>query len=227
MRRIFVLTMAIVGVALVGYIAFSAGALRRSDAISQFTTPHFSAADLEGESQEPLAQVKSEGEQGLHGSVARNMVLSRSAIARASTLQRSPTEQAMLSNGFVNEAATRALKSKHFDRFLTQIEIEQNGLTDELTAAYRNELEKSLGSVAAPKQLDRLVCGTDLCIATIRSSSKDWYSAWSQSVQARSELSMNALTGNEVDLGGSGVEYRVLFSTSKGVRGFTGPPPHS
>lgn len=139
----------------------------------------------------------------------------------------SATERAMLSDGMVNEAAIKALKSKQFDRLLTNFDSEQMGMTAELTAAYRAELESLLGSVAEPKQIDRLVCGTDLCIASIRSPSGDWYPAWLDSVQGRSSLPMHALTGNAVDHGGSGVEYRLLFSISDGVKGFTGSAPRS
>lgn len=139
----------------------------------------------------------------------------------------SATERAMLSNGMVNETAIKVLQSKQFDRLLTRLEIEQGGMTAELTAAYRAELEKLLGSVAMPKQIDRLVCGTDLCIASIRSPDRGWYAAWFEGAQSRSSLPMFTLTGNTIDLGGGGVEYRLLFSTSDSVKGFTGSAPRS
>jgi hypothetical protein len=46
-------------------------------------------------------------------------------------------------------------------------------------------------------------------------------------MQDRTRLPMNALTGSSIGLGGSGMEYRLLFSISKEVRGFTGPAPRS
>ncbi|MGH8078054.1 MAG: hypothetical protein ACREPE_12120 [Lysobacter sp.] len=162
--------------------------------------------------------------QMIYGSTATATKQSARNVASAPY---SATERAMLSDGMINEAAIDALKSKQFDRLLTNFDSEQMGMTAELTASYRAELERLLGSVAEPKQIDRLVCGTDLCIASIRSPSGDWYPAWLESVQGRSGLPMHALTGNAIDRGSSGVEYRLLFSISNGVEGFTGSAPRS
>lgn len=137
------------------------------------------------------------------------------------------TERAMLTGDSINEVAIEALQSKRFDRLVTQFEVEQAGMTGEITAAYRAELQRLLGSIDKPNQIDRLVCGTDLCIASIRSPSRDWFPAWYESMQEKSSLPMNALTGNSIDLGGSGVEYRLLFSISKDVKGFMGSAPRS
>lgn len=137
------------------------------------------------------------------------------------------TERAMLTGGAINEVAMEALQSKRFDRLINQFEVEQAGMTGEITAAYRAELQRLLGSINEPIQIDRLVCGTDLCIASIRSPSRDWFPAWYASMQESSRLPMNALTGNSIDLGGSGIEYRLLFSISNEVKGFMGSAPRS
>lgn len=141
------------------------------------------------------------------------------------TRPHSAMERAMLSGEALNERAMALLEAKNFDGQLTKLESEQLGVTSELTTAYRAELERSLASVDAPKQIDRLVCGVAVCVGSIRSPVRDWYEGWFDGVQERSGLPMTTLTGKAIDLGGSGMEYRLLFSTSPAVKGFSGSAP--
>lgn len=137
----------------------------------------------------------------------------------------SATERSLLSQGMITEASIAVLRSSQFERIVARFEDEQLGLTADLTAAYRAELQRLLDPIAEPTRIDRLVCGTELCLGSIRSPSQGWYPAWSESIQGLSALPIKTLTGNSVDLGASGVEHRLLFSISGGVKGFSGTAP--
>lgn len=209
-------------VAVVGVSAFFVWQFETGIGGAQWTT-RANSAGVEQEHSGSVTNVEIKDHQAQQFFTGPAMAVVTSNLSeRVQKLPYSATERAMLTKGMVNETAIRALQSKHFDRLLTQFEKEQHGMTAELTTAYRGELEKSLAQVPAPKQIDRLVCGTEICIASIRSPSKDWYGTWFDSAQSQSALPMNTLTGKTIDLGGSGVEYRLLFSTSDTVKGFTG-----
>ncbi len=135
-----------------------------------------------------------------------------------------PIERELLRDGMLGERAIDALKSSSFDAFLTRFETE-NADAAEMSAAYRDELQGQLSRLPDSLRLDRFACGVELCIGSLRARkhSED-YRSWYAKLQGTSRLPVYLLTEVAIDRGDV-EEHRLLISTSRQARAFSGLRP--
>lgn len=131
-----------------------------------------------------------------------------------------PIEATYLTDGAVNERATDMLESPDFDKLLDAFDAQNAGGRNELASAYRVAIEETLSTVSAPKRLERVVCATEMCFATLRTSEATWFSGWYTNLQRNLKLPMQVLISREAKpSSGDGIEYRLMFTTGENSQG--------
>lgn len=140
-------------------------------------------------------------------------------------------ESRMLTNNMVNDNAMKMLQAKNFDEVVNALDAENAGRYNPVTETYRNQIEDTLGSVGKHGQIDRFACGSNICMASIRTpSDATWFKDWYENLQPAATAPIGALTGHDVTLPGGVIEHRILFTTQPGSAGFalkSVPPPQT
>jgi hypothetical protein len=132
-----------------------------------------------------------------------------------------PLEAHLLTGGLLNQGSFDLLESTAFDAFYDRFDRQNFGVTDELTGAYRDQLETGLRASGQGRFLRRLSCATDVCIATIREGrGETWFDGWYDALQSTSALPIMALTQAAVPLPGGDIDHRLMFTTRPGSGGF-------
>ena len=72
-----------------------------------------------------------------------------------------PLESQLLTGGFLNQGSFDLLESTAFDAFYDRFDKQNFGVTNELTTAYRNQLDADLRAAGPGRFLGRLSCATD------------------------------------------------------------------
>lgn len=132
-----------------------------------------------------------------------------------------PLESQLLTGGFLNQGSFDLLESTAFDAFYDRFDKQNFGVANELTTAYRDQLDADLRAVGQGRHVDRLSCATDVCIGTIRESRGDsWFDDWYNALQSKSPRPIMALTQASVSLPGGDIDHRLMFTTRPGSGGF-------
>jgi hypothetical protein len=139
---------------------------------------------------------------------------------RTGTFAIRPFEARMLTNGALNENALKLLQTKNFDAVVNALDAENGGRYNPVADKYRNEVQDTLTAAGKQSQIDRFACGTNVCLAWIRTSAADtWYRSWYEGLQPGSSVPIGALSGFDVQLPGGITEHRILFTTQPGSGG--------
>lgn len=130
----------------------------------------------------------------------------------------------------VSARASEMLSSKQFGMYFAKLQSESTAESVARLQDYRPMLEKTLAATTEGVSIDRMACGTNLCVAVIQATAgasgfKDWLSTIQGAASKGKEaLPMPALTSWQVPLAGGGVENRILFTTNRAHASFSVGP---
>jgi hypothetical protein len=134
-------------------------------------------------------------------------------------------ESRMLTKNLVNDNAMKLLRARNFDEVVNALDAGNAGHYNPVTETYRNQVEHTLGNIGKQGQIDRFACGSNICMASIRTPpGETWFRDWYENLQPAATAPIGALAGYDVTLPGGMVEHRILFTTQPGSAGFVVPP---
>lgn len=117
-----------------------------------------------------------------------------------------------------SEAVGKVLRGADFDSKV--LDLQSGGDVNAMARqrAYSDAFRQSLQPYADRAQLERIGCGTVLCMGSLRTSSKDWVGPWTIGLHEQ-PLPLPSLSVQTVRRG-TGYEVRFAFTTT-GSGGFT------
>ena len=112
--------------------------------------------------------------------------------------------------------ASRLLLSPKFDEYAAKLQSDADADAVKRMRDYRDLFDETLAALPGGKSVNRLACGVKMCMASIVAD-KEWpdFFNWQMSLHDLSDLPMQATATDWVDLSGGGVEYRMIFTTSR------------
>lgn len=117
-----------------------------------------------------------------------------------------------------SEAVGKVLQGTEFDSKV--LDLQGGGDVNAMARqrAYSDAFRRSLQPYADRAQLERMGCGTVLCMGSLRTSSKDWIGRWTIELH-KQPLPLPSLSIQTIR---SGTDYEVRFAfTTTGSGGFT------
>lgn len=144
--------------------------------------------------------------------------------AHQKPLAGSPFEASLLTDGALNSHSLKLLEAKDFEKVLDELDAQNAGRSNDIVGKYRGQIESTLQSFGKNMQLDRLVCGVNVCMGTIRAAQNQSFNDWYEGIQTASVAPMGALSEYPVQLPGGGVEHRLLFTTDPRSAAVIVPP---
>lgn len=135
-------------------------------------------------------------------------------------------ERNLLSNASLDANKVRALLlSKKFDAQLDQFSYQSATDADasDLSALYRKMLEKQIQKNHLEAQIDRLVCGTQLCAGSLRNGSDSEYTRWTQIFFADPNTPHFSLLDATVERARGEFDHRFVFSTDPAANSIVVP----
>lgn len=112
--------------------------------------------------------------------------------------------------------ALRLTLSPKFDEYAAKLQSDADAGAVKRMRDYRDLFDETLAALPGGKSVNRLACGVQMCMASIVAD-KEWpdFFNWQMSLQDLSDLPMGALAADWVDRPGGGIEYRMIFTTSR------------
>ncbi len=131
---------------------------------------------------------------------------------------------------FQNKAVTahafQVIESPKFDDYAAKLQAGADADAVKRMREYRDLFEETLAALPGDKSVNRLACGIKMCMASIVAG-KPWpdFDNWQMSLYDLSDLPMQATLIARVDRPGGGVEYRMIFTTSREFNAMQAGPP--
>lgn len=112
--------------------------------------------------------------------------------------------------------ASRLVVSPKFDDYAARLQADADADAVKRMRDYRELFDETLAALPGERSVNRLACGMKMCMASIIAD-KEWPDVfnWQMSLHDLSDLPMQATAVDWVDRPGGGVEYRMIFTTSR------------
>lgn len=112
--------------------------------------------------------------------------------------------------------AARLTLSPKFDEYAAKLQSDADADAVKRMRDYRDLFDETLAALPGGRSVNRLACGVKMCMASIVAD-KEWpdFFNWQMSLHELSELPMQASAVDWIDRPGGGVEYRMIFTTSR------------
>ena len=123
--------------------------------------------------------------------------------------------------------ALRLTLSPKFDEYAAKLQSDADADAVKRMRDYRDLFDETLAALPGGISVNRLACGVKLCMASIVAD-KEWpdFFNWQMSLHEVSDLPMQASATDWVDRSGGGVEYRMIFTTSREFNAIQGDASH-
>jgi hypothetical protein len=123
--------------------------------------------------------------------------------------------------------ASRLTRSPKFDDYAAKLQSDADADAVKRMRDYRELFDETLAALPGAKSVNRLACGVKMCMASIVAD-KEWsdFFNWQVSLHDMSDLPMQASATDSVNLPGGGVEYRMIFTTSREFNAIQGDASH-
>lgn len=123
--------------------------------------------------------------------------------------------------------ALRLTLSPKFDEYAARLQADADADAVKRMRDYRDLFDETLAALPGVKSVNRLACGLKMCMASIVAD-KEWpdFFNWQMSLHDLSDLPMQAAAVDWVDRPGGGVEYRMIFTTSREFNAIQGDASH-
>ena len=112
--------------------------------------------------------------------------------------------------------AARLTVSPNFNEYAAKLQSDADADAVKRMRDYRDLFDETLAALPGGRSVNRLACGVKMCMASIVAD-KEWpdFFNWQVSLHDLSDLPMQATAADWVDRPGGGVEYRMIFTTSR------------
>ncbi len=129
-------------------------------------------------------------------------------------------------NKAITAHALQILESSKFDDYAARLQADADADAVRRMREYRDLFEQTLAALAGDTSVNRLACGIKMCMASIVAG-KQWsdFDKWQTSLNDQPDLPMQASVVSQVDRPGGGLEYRLIFTTSREFNAIQGAPP--